>query len=211
MIRDFEDILQAYMDSKDLTQNALARKLMVSNSQLSNWLSGKSFPTRQNLEKIEALLTDSADFEYLETNKSFYAPCLYRASVSDRNYVFIPEPYLCYDFYSQVKRSCHCCGFYGPQFSESHKPSREARDIAEREGLFVVSLSDIFFDNASEEERVMSRQLEYAINNDGALEDRIKNIFSTVPPSDKFIARNNITTILTTKRADYNVKKVIYI
>ena len=46
---------------------------------------------------------------------------------------------------------------------------------------------------------------------DGALEDRIKNIFSTVPPSDKFIARNNITTILTTKRADYNVKKVIYI
>lgn len=46
---------------------------------------------------------------------------------------------------------------------------------------------------------------------DGALEDRVKNIFSAVAPSDKFIARNNITAIITTKRASYNVKKVIYV
>ena len=44
MICDFEEILEAYMDEKGLNQTELARKLQVSNSQLSGWLTGKSFP-----------------------------------------------------------------------------------------------------------------------------------------------------------------------
>lgn len=211
MICDFEEILEAYMDEKGLNQTELARKLNVSNSQLSGWLTGKSFPTRQNLEKIEEFLTSSADFEYLETSKKLYAPQVHRSSPSSRCFIFIPNPYRCYDFYSQIKRSCPGCGFYSPQFYNAHQPSREAKELAEKEGLFTISLSDLFFENSTEEEVVSSRSIKRSFEKNEEIWPNIRNVFSTVEPTKAFIECNHVSTVITTKRADFQVEKVIYV
>lgn len=61
---DFIEILKGIMEEKGLNQTALAKKIGVKPSQVSEWLSGKSKPAYDNLKAI-CLATGTSGDEIL--------------------------------------------------------------------------------------------------------------------------------------------------
>ena len=59
---EFIDILKEIMIEKELNQSELASKIGVKQSQVSEWLSGKSKPGYDNLKAICVNLDVSGDF-----------------------------------------------------------------------------------------------------------------------------------------------------
>ena len=49
-------MLKELLKSKGIKQNWLAQRIGVSQVTLSNWVKGKSFPSKRNLEKLSELL-----------------------------------------------------------------------------------------------------------------------------------------------------------
>lgn len=49
-------LLKELLKSKGVKQNWLAQRIGVSEVTMSNWVKGKSFPTKKNLEKLSVLL-----------------------------------------------------------------------------------------------------------------------------------------------------------
>lgn len=58
---EFTDILKDIMDEQNLTQTKLAELIGVKQSQVSEWLSGKSKPGYDNLKSISKELGVSGD------------------------------------------------------------------------------------------------------------------------------------------------------
>jgi len=59
--QSFSEILQEIMLEKHLTQTALAKLISVKQSQISEWLKGKSKPGYDNLRSISENLNISSD------------------------------------------------------------------------------------------------------------------------------------------------------
>ena len=72
-------------------------------------------------------------------------------------------------------------------------------------------MPDLFFENATEEEVVSSRSIKRSFEKNEEIWPNIRNVFSTVEPTKAFIECNHVSTIITTKRADFQVEKVIYV
>lgn len=51
-----KDMLKEVLKSKGVKQNYLAQRIGVSTVTLSNWVNGKSAPSKKNLEKLSELL-----------------------------------------------------------------------------------------------------------------------------------------------------------
>ena len=67
---DFIDILKDIMIDFDLNQSQLAEKIGLKQSQVSEWLSGKSKPGYDNLKLLTHALNCSADI-LLNINNNF--------------------------------------------------------------------------------------------------------------------------------------------
>ena len=61
MDNEFKDILKEFLTENNLTQTEFARRINVKQSQVSEWLKGKSKPGYDNLRSICENLDISAD------------------------------------------------------------------------------------------------------------------------------------------------------
>lgn len=67
---DFKDILKELMIEQNLNQSELAKMVGIKQSQVSEWLSGKSKPGYDNLKALSIALNCSADI-LLDLNNNF--------------------------------------------------------------------------------------------------------------------------------------------
>lgn len=59
---EFQEILREFLTEKELTQTAFANKIGVKQSQVSEWLSGKSKPGYDNLKQMSIAFDTPADY-----------------------------------------------------------------------------------------------------------------------------------------------------
>ncbi|MBE5737042.1 MAG: helix-turn-helix transcriptional regulator [Clostridiales bacterium] len=62
MVLEFKEILKDFLEEKNLTQVAFAKKIGVKQSQVSEWLKGKAKPGYDILKNMSISFNVSADY-----------------------------------------------------------------------------------------------------------------------------------------------------